>query len=462
MNKKIVVLIKLSNGDINPFDECALESALEMDNVDINILCMGPKSYIEPLKKLTRLGCEAILISDPLYAGSDTISTSKILNNAIRKISPDLIFAGIRSLDGATALVPLMLSDLLQYELIGNVCSIKDNHAYSRNDKKYIISERQILTFEKFTQLREPSIFSSTKEIRILNNGDLKMDLKEIGKSGSYTSVVSTKRNDKAKRFVKFIDYQKLDQLINDELKKTRPKPIYFTKKAPEIYYVGDIESVAKKYGEKIYKIEENDIDTISKEIYKKNPEIIIWEENDNIKLLAAQFAIRSNNGLCADCTDFRYIDNKFIITRPASSGNIVADIICTSPISMATIKSESHTYENDIAVIIGMGGVPFIDKINDLANRIHANTYCTRPVVDNGFMPYCKQIGLTGQNIAPKICILFGVSGAIQTIAGIENSQTIIAINNNKNSDIFDYSDYGIVIDIKNMLGGNSSCFVH
>ena len=69
MNRKIAVLLKIYKGDLNPFDECALECALSLTNRDITVLAMAPLAFKEKLESLTRLGVKAVLISDPLYAG---------------------------------------------------------------------------------------------------------------------------------------------------------------------------------------------------------------------------------------------------------------------------------------------------------------------------------------------------------------------------------------------------------
>lgn len=94
---KILVCVKVINGEVNPFDESALECALRLSS-DVTVVTMGPKSNEDVLKPLTRLGAKAVLISDTVYAGSDTLATAYILSEAIKKWNLTLFFADDRVL----------------------------------------------------------------------------------------------------------------------------------------------------------------------------------------------------------------------------------------------------------------------------------------------------------------------------------------------------------------------------
>ena len=106
---KILVCVKVIQGEINPFDESALECALSLSN-DVTVISMGPESSKPALHKLTRLGAKVILISDSIFAGSDTLATSYVLSKQIKKMDYDLILCGRQSIDGDTAQVGPMLS----------------------------------------------------------------------------------------------------------------------------------------------------------------------------------------------------------------------------------------------------------------------------------------------------------------------------------------------------------------
>ena len=453
MSKSIVVLLKIYKGDLNPFDECALECALSYPESKVTVVAMSPLSHQETLESLTRLGCDAILVSDKLYAGSDTIATTKVLGKVIDLLKPDLIFAGRQSVDGNTAQVPIMLAELCGYQLISKVISLKGDIVKTRSEKQYEINGHQLLTFEKFKLLRSPSMFSKKKEVRILNNSQLGLNETDVGLKGSPTQVIKSYSNQSDRRFCQFIDFNQLDEIVKESLNKTRIEKEEVINKVPVIHYVGNLEDVALKYGEKVEAINVDglSVDQVIEEIKKVNPKVILWEEKDDIKALASRVAIRMNLGLCADCVSFNYVNNQFVITRPALGGDVIADIVSSSPIAMATIKATYNSNE-EIAITIGKGAIAYIDKVEKLADKYHAKIYCTRPLADAGLVDYSHQVGLTGITIAPKVCITIGTSGAVQHIVGINKSQTIIAININRREKVFDYADYGVVMDSKDI----------
>ena len=453
MNRKIVVLLKIYKGDLNPFDECALECALSLAGSDVTVLAMAPLAFKEKLEALTRLGVKAILISDPLYAGSDTVATSKVLAKAISKLNPDLIFAGRQSVDGDTGQVPSMLSELLGFDLFRKVMDVNDNSFSLRNGEEEVLENKQILTFEKFKLLRSPSIFSTKSEVEVWDNSILGFKDGVVGLKGSPTQVIKSYENTSDRRFCEFVDYSELDKVIQKALKTEKNVNEVKVNKAPLIHYIGNIKDVAQKYAKKVQEIdiEGLSISEICTRIAEISPKIILWEENDKFKPIAAKVAVRLNVGLCADCTSFDYSNGQFVITRPALGGDVFADIICSSSISMATTKNLDDK-KQDVAITVGRGGIKYYEQIKKLAKKYNAAVYCSRPIADEGLMDYSLQVGLTGIMINPKVCITIGTSGAVQHIAGIKKSQTIIAINNDKKAKIFDYADYGILMDAKDI----------
>ena len=114
-NKRVVVCLKYFKGELNPFDGAALECALASGAKEIIALTMAPRAVLNVFQGLTRLGVKCVLISDPLYAGSDTQATSLVLSKAIERLQPDLIFCGRQSVDGDTAQVPPMLAQRLGF-----------------------------------------------------------------------------------------------------------------------------------------------------------------------------------------------------------------------------------------------------------------------------------------------------------------------------------------------------------
>ncbi len=95
-----------------------------------------------------------------------------------------------------------------------------------------------------------------------------------------------------------------------------------------------------------------------------------------------------------------------------------------------------------------GMKGPENWDMLEKLAEVLNAGTACSKPVSDMGWRPHTEHVGQTGISISPNLYIAIGISGAIQHLAGVSNSKTIVAINNNPEAPFFKAADYGIVGD--------------
>lgn len=111
----------------------------------------------------------------------------------------------------------------------------------------------------------------------------------------------------------------------------------------------------------------------------------------------------------------------------------------------MATVRTIESEKQN-IIVGIGYGAKDNIPELKEFADSLKAGVSATRKTVDNDYLPYELQVGLTGKSVNPDVYIAVGISGAIHHIAGIRHSGTIIAINPDKDAPIFKYADYGIV----------------
>ena len=135
---KIAVLVKIVEGELNIFDQSALESALSIDNSDVTVLSMGPENTAGRLQSLTRLGVKrVILLSDKMFAGSDTLATSYVLSEALKKIDYDIILCGRQTTDGDTAQVGPCTAAMLGIPPVTNV-SIR---ATVSSDKYRLLTE---------------------------------------------------------------------------------------------------------------------------------------------------------------------------------------------------------------------------------------------------------------------------------------------------------------------------------
>ena len=225
---------------------------------------------------------------------------------------------------------------------------------------------------------------------------------------------------------------------------------------------------------------------------------------------LGPTVSARVATGLTADCTvleigDFPIVapangtqkHNQLLMTRPAFGGNTIATIACPdNRPQMATVrpgvmqkidpvkgaKAEVINYnpgftpnnkyveilnviktaksaENimDAKILVsggrGVGSAENFQMLKDLAAVLGGMVSCSRAVVENGWLPVDYQVGQTGKTVRPNVYFAVGISGAIQHVAGMEESDIIIAINKDEDAPIFDVADYGIVGDLNKIV---------
>jgi electron transfer flavoprotein alpha subunit len=229
----------------------------------------------------------------------------------------------------------------------------------------------------------------------------------------------------------------------------------------------------------------------------RETPSIFLFPATEMGRDLAPRIATELQTGLTADCTELSMdTDNGLLIqTRPAWDGNLMASIICpnrrpqmatirphvfpltdnpnrhctirveqvnhvSSPaekiIERCSIQSSFPDLEKQnivIAIGRGIGTKENLAMVCDFARRIHAGIGCSRPLVDNGWLPHEVQVGMSGKAIAPKVYIALGISGSVQHLVGMQSSEYIIAVNKDENAPIFQHSHLSLVGDIKKML---------
>lgn len=248
----------------------------------------------------------------------------------------------------------------------------------------------------------------------------------------------------------------------------------------------------------------------LSSVINEYKPEIVLVGATAIGRDLGPRVSARVATGLTADCTVLEIGDfplnaipgkeqkhNQLLMTRPAFGGNTIATIACPdnrpqmatvrpgvmqkiSPIKGAKaeviefnpgftpnnkyveileiVKAVKDTADIMDAKILVSGGRGVGSKENfklleDLAQVLGATVSCSRAVVENGWLPVDLQVGQTGKTVRPQVYFAIGISGAIQHVAGMEDSDIIVAINKDEDAPIFDVADYGLVGDLNKIV---------
>ena len=453
-DKKVVVCLKYFKGELNPFDGAALECALEAGFSNIVALTMSPPSASGAFESLTRFGVQCVMLSDGLFAGSDTQATSLVLAKAISRLQPDYVFCGRQSVDGDTAQVPPMLAERLGFAIKTRVMEFDGENFTLRGGEKWALAKNTVLTFEKIRTLRFPSIFSKAGKAEIWNNAALQIEETRLGLKGSPTRVIRSYESSVGRRNCRFAGADQLETLILNGLKTQKAEPVRAAEnKLDTAYFVGNIRKIAESVANSAIEIraENKTAAEIAAEIQEKNAHTVLWESREDLKILAARTAVLTGAGLCADCISFRTENGRLVMTRPALGGNVTADIVCESQTAFATVRT-NETKGADVIFAIGKGAAEQADKIATLAEKYGAEVCCSRIVADSGILPYEKQVGLTGRTVSPKVYVAFGISGAVQHTCAIAGAGTVIAVNTDKNARIFDYADFGVVADISRL----------
>lgn len=221
--------------------------------------------------------------------------------------------------------------------------------------------------------------------------------------------------------------------------------------------------------------------------VNKTGADTVVFSNNSAARTVAPALGIRLNAGVVMGAVALPETDNGFVVKKTVFSGKAFAKvkinspkrIVCLNPNSFAITKAEGtatvetvdagnvsskikvtgvNKVEGEIplseaAIVVsggrGLKGPENWHFVTDLAKLLGAATACSRPVADINWRPHHEHVGQTGLAIAPNLYIAIGISGAIQHLAGVNRSKTIVVINKDPEAPFFKAADYGIVGDI-------------
>lgn len=230
----------------------------------------------------------------------------------------------------------------------------------------------------------------------------------------------------------------------------------------------------------------------IGQMVVAEQPDEVFLPHTYRTRDFAPALAVRLGRALVTDCVAAKRTDAGLLFVRPVFQGRLLADVAATGP-ALATFqigavradsvirgpapapvrtvsadvdatairqKPEAPFREAKQAVdltqadrIVAVGrGIKEQDKIalvQQLAAALEAEIGASRPICDAGWLPMDRQIGSSGQTVAPKLYVALGVSGAIQHLVGMKGARTIVAINKDPEAPIFEVADYGVVGDL-------------
>ncbi len=264
---------------------------------------------------------------------------------------------------------------------------------------------------------------------------------------------------------------------------------------------VGEIaKEVAAKKLAKVYAVESAKLEPYTPDgfiaalkqfIGQRQPRLVLMPHTYQVRDFAPQLAAAMGRSLVSDCTGFRKEGSDLLFTRQMFQGKFAADVALggdppyfvtfqtgafradkaeagagAAPVETVNVeigegvirthpeapfkeaKQAVDLTQAEIIVAVGRGikEQKNIDLARQLADALGGELAASRPICDSGWLPMDRQIGSSGQTVAPKLYLALGISGAIQHIVGMKGSRTIVAVNKDAEAPIFEVADFGVV----------------
>ena len=510
-------------------------------------ITLGPPEAHTVLREAILCGCAAGLhVSDPAFAGSDTLATARALAGALEVHGPwDLVLCGRNSVDADTGQVPAQVAELLGLPFLSGVRELDLVKGTVRvlleHDDEWVRAEVDLPAVLSCAErlcdpckVKEPEAWA-TVDARLLTS----ITAAEIGpglwgQAGSPTSVGEVRvlevprtgerlegaGTGQVDRVVEVL--RDRGALVADDRPPGRvPEP---SAGGPEVVVLvepdrervaAELLAVAAGLGSRVTAIGIG----ATGELSERGADRVLGvdgnpHEDDLAALLADHLAVdppwallapgtawgrhvtsrlaaRLGAGLIGDAVGIERRDDRLVALKPAFGGRLVAEITCSSPIQMATVRPgvlplpeprgprriEVEHLRGDVRgrvrvlerwrdddadllanaeVVVGVGvGVDPDDLplVRQCAEDLGAELCATRKVTDAGWMPRARQVGITGHSIAPRLYVAIGISGRFNHTIGVRQAGTIVGINTDPDCELWEGCDIGLVADWREAL---------
>ncbi len=257
---------------------------------------------------------------------------------------------------------------------------------------------------------------------------------------------------------------------------------------------------VAAKKVAKVYAIESPKLEPYTPDAFavglkqflaSKQPKLVLMPHTYQVRDFIPKLATAMGRTVISDCIGFKHEGGKLVFTRQMFQGKLAADVSFTSdapwfatfqngafrgdkaeagasaaPVETVNVEIADGVIRNkpqevfkeakqavdltqaEVIVSVGRGikEQKNIDLVKQLADAMGAELAASRPICDSGWLPMDRQVGSSGQTVAPKLYLAIGISGAIQHIVGMKGAKSIIAVNKDSEAPIFEIADYAVV----------------
>ncbi len=226
--------------------------------------------------------------------------------------------------------------------------------------------------------------------------------------------------------------------------------------------------------------------------IERLRPWLVLMPHTYQVRDFASKLAASLNRGFVPDCIGYKVENGELVLTRQLFQGKMNSDVAfagetpyfasiqagafradqlasvspavekieaCLDPGQIRTKPGEPFQEakrtvdltQAEVIVAVGRGikEQENLSTVQTLCEVLNAELAASRPICDNGWLPMERQIGSSGQTVAPKLYLALGISGAIQHVVGMKGSRVIVAVNKDQNAPIFEVADYGVVANL-------------